>query len=136
MGSSGPVLFSCGAGNHVCINAYGIIQPCLLLRMPELCEDIRKCSLRDALTIFFPRIKEMLTENPDYLDRCARCFIKGLCEQCPAKSWSEHGTLDTPVEYFCEVAHAQARYLGLIEPGELAWEVRNGDERVRKFAQR
>jgi radical SAM protein with 4Fe4S-binding SPASM domain len=133
MGSSGPLLFSCGAGHKICIDAYGIIQPCLLLRMPEVCEDLRKRSLREALTEFFPHIKKMSTENPDYLNRCARCFIKGLCEQCPAKSWSEHGTLDTPVEYLCEVAHAQARYLGLIESGECAWEVRNGDERVCKL---
>jgi radical SAM protein with 4Fe4S-binding SPASM domain len=133
MGSSGPLLFSCGAGDHVCIDAYGMIQPCLLLRMPKVCYNVRKGSLREALTVFFPRIKKISTENPNYLNRCARCFIMGLCEQCPAKSWSEHGTLDTPVEYLCEIAHAQAEYLGLIEPGELAWEVRNGDERVRKF---
>ena len=135
MGSAGPRLFSCGAGNHVCVDAYGIIQPCLLLRMPELCKDLRKSSLREALTVFFPRIKNMSTENPDYLNRCARCFIKGLCEQCPAKSWSEHGTLDTPVEYLCKIAHAQARYLGLIESGECAWEVTNGDERIRKLTE-
>jgi radical SAM protein with 4Fe4S-binding SPASM domain len=133
LGSPGPLLFSCGAGHRVCIDAYGIIQPCVLLRIPELCEDLRKHSLRELLTEFFPRIKKIKTENPDYLNRCARCFIRGLCEQCPAKSWSEHGTLDTPVEYLCEVAHAQARYLGLIEPDEWAWEVRNGDERIHKF---
>jgi sulfatase maturation enzyme AslB (radical SAM superfamily) len=54
----------------------------------------------------------MRARNPEYLRRCARCFLKGFCEQCPAKSWSEHGNLDTPVEYLCEVAHAQARYMG------------------------
>jgi len=37
------------------------------------------------------------------------------------KSWEEHGTLDTPVEYLCEVAHAQARYLGLVKESEKAW---------------
>ena len=135
MGSSGPLIFSCGAGDHVCIDAYGTIQPCLLLRMPEVCYNIRNGSLREALTEFFPRLKKISTDNPVYLNRCARCFIKGLCEQCPGRSWSEHGTLDTPVEYLCEVAHAQARHLGLIEPGEHAWEVRNGDERVRKFTE-
>ena len=135
LGPSGPLLFSCGAGEHPSIDAYGIIQPCVLLRTPELCKDLRKHSLREVLTVFFPRIKKMQTENPDYLNRCARCFIRGLCEQCPAKSWSEHGTLDTPVEYLCEVAHAQARYLGLIEPEESAWDVRNGNERIRKFTQ-
>jgi len=135
MGSAGSRLFACGAGNNVCIDAYGVIQPCLLFRMPELCEDLKTRSLQEVLTECFPSIKEMAAENPDYLNRCARCFIKGLCEQCPAKSWSEHGTLDTPVEYLCKIAHAQARYLGLIESGECAWEVRNGDERVRKLTE-
>jgi radical SAM protein with 4Fe4S-binding SPASM domain len=133
MGSSGPLLFSCGAGGQACVDAYGIIQPCLLLRMPELCEDLKTTSLQEVLTKCFPRIKEMAAVNPDYLNRCARCFIKGLCEQCPAKSWSEYGNLDTPVEYLCKIAHAQARYLGLIESGERAWEVKNGDERLRKL---
>lgn len=132
MGASGIRLFSCGAGLSLSIDAYGIIQPCLRLRMPELCYDIRKGSLKEALTVFFPRIREILAENPDYLERCANCFIKGLCEQCPAKSWSEHGTLDTPVDYYCAIAHEQARYLGLIEPGESAWEVTNGKERIER----
>jgi len=35
----------------------------------------------------------------------------------------EHGTLDTPVEYFCEIAHAQARYLGWLGGSEYGWEV-------------
>jgi hypothetical protein len=41
--------------------------------------------------------------------------------------------LDTPVEYLCEVAHAQTRYLGLIQEGENAWEVRDWKERVQRF---
>ena len=68
---------------------------------------------------------------PYYLRRCAVCFLKGLCEQCPAKSWAEYGTLDTPVEYLCNIAHAQAQYLGLVGDGEKAWEVAEGDWRVR-----
>ena len=67
-------------------------------------------------------------------DAVRSVFLKGLCEQCPAKSWMEHGTLDTPVEYLCDVAHAQARYLGLIGDSEKAWEVTNGKERVERFA--
>lgn len=80
-------------------------------------------ALQYALKEFFPKIRQMLATNPDYLQRCAKCFLKGLCEQCPAKSWEEHGTLDTPVEYLCEVAHAQARYLGLLFNGEKSWEI-------------
>ena len=92
-------------------------------------------SLHDALTDFFPQARELRATNPDYLARCARCFLKGLCDQCPAKSWQEHGTLDTPVEYLCQVAHAKARFFGLLAEGEMAWEVENWRERIRLFTE-
>ncbi len=86
--------------------------------------------LRFALTEFFPRIRELRATNPDYLRRCARCFLKGLCEQCPAKSWAEHRTLDTPVDYLCDVAHAQARWLGWLGENERGWEAAAWRERI------
>ena len=118
------------------MDAYGYLQPCLLLRHPDVVYDLKTGSLKDAMTNFFPKIREMRASNPDYLARCARCFLKGLCEQCPAKSWMEYGTLDTPVEYLCDVAHAQAEYLGLVSKGEKAWEVVNWQERISKLAEK
>jgi hypothetical protein len=35
----------------------------------------------------------------------------------------ELGTMDTPVDYLCRVAHAHARDLGLLKDGENAWVV-------------
>ena len=70
--------------------------------------------------------------QPRVLRRCAVCFPKGLCEPCPAKSWAESGTLDTPAEYLCEVAHEQARDLGLLEPGESAWLITDWKARVER----
>ena len=35
----------------------------------------------------------------------------------------EHGVLAEPVEYLCEIAHAEAVWLGLLKEGEKAWEV-------------
>lgn len=130
----GDVIFSCGAGHGTCIDAYGNAQMCLPLRHPDTVYDLRTGTLREVLTEFFPRFRERKAENPEYLRRCAVCFLKGLCEQCPAKSWMEHGTLDTPVEYLCDVAHAQARYLGLIGESEKAWEVTDWRERVKRFS--
>ena len=134
MGPPGDLLFSCGAGHGACVDAYGKLQPCLTLRHPEMVYDLHEGSLKEALTNFFPRLREETrAANPDYLARCARCFLKGLCEQCPAKSWAEHGALDTPVEYFCRVAHAQALDLGLLFPGERSWQVADWQERIMKF---
>ncbi|MFA4992266.1 MAG: radical SAM protein [Candidatus Omnitrophota bacterium] len=130
---SGDRLFSCGAGRGGCVDAYGFFQPCMLLRHPDTVYNLAGGSLEDALVNFFPKIRGMKAVNPEYLSRCARCFLKGLCEQCPAKSWMEHGTLDTPVEYFCGVAHAQARFFGLLKERENAWEVRDWEERLDSF---
>jgi len=128
-------LFSCGAGKGGgCVDAYGHFQLCMMLRHPATVYDLKNGSLKDAMTHFFPEVREMKAANPVYLARCARCFLKGLCEQCPAKSWMEHGTLDTPVAYLCEIAHAQAGYLGLLEQGEKAWEIKDLEKRIREFS--
>jgi radical SAM protein with 4Fe4S-binding SPASM domain len=135
VGVQGEKLFSCGSGIATgCVDAYGYFQPCMELRHPDTVYDIKKGSLKDALANFFPKIREMKATHREYLRRCARCFLKGLCEQCPAKSWMEHGTLDTPVEYLCEIAHAQAVELGLIKEGERAWEILDWRERIEKFS--
>jgi radical SAM protein with 4Fe4S-binding SPASM domain len=132
---SGENIFSCGAGmRNGCLDAYGYLQPCMLLRHPDTVYNLKKGSLKNALTNFFPNIRRMKATNHDYLARCARCFLHGLCEQCPARSWMEHGTLDTPVDYHCEIAHAQARALGLLEEGERAWQIRNWEKRIRDFS--
>lgn len=136
MGPPSLRLFSCGAGNSGgCINARGFFQLCLLLRPPHTVFDLRRGSLKDALLHFFPKIRKTTATNPDYLKRCAVCFLKGLCEQCPAKSWTESGSLDTPVEYLCRIAHAQARHLGILEENENAWDVRNWKNRVKALSQ-
>ena len=142
MRPSGERLFSCGAGRGLCVDAYGKAQPCMGIRAPELCVDLFEGApgsagspssrpLASALERF-RSLADMKPRNPEYLRRCAICFLKGLCEQCPAKSWAEHGKLDMPVEYLCEVAHAQARWLGWLGEGEKAWEVTEWKSRLRK----
>lgn len=46
----------------------------------------------------------------------------------------EHGTLDSPVEYLCNVGQAKARYLGRTGESEKAWEVTDVQEQVERFA--
>ena len=134
MAPAGSKLFSCGAGKgRGCVDAYGYFSPCLLLKDPETNYHLENGSLKDALTVFFPKVRAERAKNPDYLARCARCFLRGLCGQCPARSWMENGTLDTPAEYLCRIAHEKARRLGLLGDNEKAWEVREWRKRVRKL---
>lgn len=131
----GRGLFPCGAGvSWGCVDAYGTLQLCLLLRHPDTVYDLKEGSLAHAMREFFPKVRQLKAQNLDYLNRCARCFLNGLCEQCPAKSWMEHGTLDTPVDYLCEITHAQARNLGLLGGREMSWEVGDWRERVKRFS--
>ncbi len=117
------------------MDAYGMYQMCMLLRHPDTVYDLHRGTLREAAVEVMPRVRELRATNPAYLNRCARCFLKGLCEQCPGKSWAEHGTLDTPVEYLCQVAHAQAVHLGLLAEGEQAWEIADWRGRIESLVQ-
>lgn len=152
MGRPDNRLFTCGGGQGICVDAYGYVQPCMSLRAPELTVKITAGlgptgqekaasaasaskkeagmgTVADALD-HFRQFRDLRANNPEYLRRCGRCFLKGLCEQCPAKSWMEHGNLDTPVDYLCEAAHAQARYLGWLEDDEHGWEVTDWRKRM------
>ncbi len=128
MGPPGSRLFRCGAGQSVCVDAYGYVQPCMGIRAPDRVVDMATASLAEALDSF-ASLRDLHATNPHYLERCAKCILHGFCEQCPAKAWSEHGTLDTPVEYLCDLAHAQARWLGWLGEGAWAWEAKNWKRR-------
>jgi radical SAM protein with 4Fe4S-binding SPASM domain len=132
-GTSGDRLFAC-LSDTGSIDAYGRFQVCLLLRHPATVFDLKKGSLRKAVEEFLPKVREMRAADPAYLDRCGRCFLKALCLQCPARSWAEHGTLDTPVEYFCGITHAQAVSIGIIKEGEKVWAVTDWRARVERPA--
>ncbi len=131
-----PRIFSCGVGKgSACLDAYGEIQACFLLRHPDTTYSLLAPghTLEEALKRKFPSLALSEATNEDYLKRCARCFLRELCEQCPARSWVEHGNLDTPVEYLCQVAHHQASALGLLSNGEMAWEVEDPEQRIKEM---
>jgi len=121
-------LFFCGAGIGGChIDAYNNFQLCMLLRHPDCVYSLRKGSFKEVWQKFVPQVRERRASNKKYQEKCKRCFLKSFCEQCPAWSWMEHGTLDEPVEYLCEIAHAEAVWLGLLGQEEKAWEVGIGN---------
>jgi radical SAM protein with 4Fe4S-binding SPASM domain len=133
MALPGDQLFNCGAGRILSIDPYGYAHPCMGLRVEHLRTNIfdskREESLSTALE-HFESLGELRARNPVYLSHCAQCFLRGFCGQCPARSWTENGTFDTPVEYYCSIAHMQARYLGWLKENEMAWTVCDWRERI------
>ncbi len=115
LGPPGDKLFDCGAGKACCVDAYRPFATVYGYTSPG--PDLRSAQwviARSAAEISSLCCRGLRATNPHYLERCPRCFLKSLCEQCPAKSWSETGCLDKPVELLCLSAHAEARWLGLI----------------------
>lgn len=119
-------IFNCRAAKkRLTVNAYGGLQVCLEMRHPDTIYDLRSGTLYKAITQHLPRIKAMTFTDPVYLNRCGSCSLRPACPSCPAVSWMENGSLQTPVEYYCEVMHAEACLLGLLKNDERGWEIKS-----------
>ncbi|MEA3326031.1 MAG: radical SAM protein [Chloroflexota bacterium] len=105
-------LFHCGAGNASFVVSYdGIFRLCADLWHPDTIYDLRTGSLTEAWNDLVPRVRDMRSNNPNYLERCRDCPIINLCYWCPAHAYLECGQLDCWVDYYCQIAHARAKAL-------------------------
>jgi radical SAM protein with 4Fe4S-binding SPASM domain len=102
-------LFHCGAGNGSFVVSYdGIFRLCADLWHPDCTYDLRRGRLAQAWDELVPRVRELRSANPEFMNRCRRCPIINLCLWCPAHAHLETGELDGFSPYFCAVAHARA----------------------------
>ncbi len=110
-------LFYCGAGNSgFTVGPEGHFRLCSSLWHPDCTCDLKKCALAEAWNSLVPRVRNLTSSDPDFLEKCCSCPIVNLCLWCPAHAYLEHGRLDAWSEYFCQVAHARARALGQFIP--------------------
>lgn len=122
--SSNDLLFPCiAAGQHLAVDAYGFLQPCRPLRHPAVLYDLKQGTLRQALLEHLPHIREIRGKNPRFCAQCAQCILRPACPSCPATSWMENGSLDDPAEYYCDIMHQEAYWLGLLPQGTKGWQV-------------
>ena len=106
-------LFHCGAGGGSFSVGYdGTFRLCSSLWHPEATYDLRSGTLTEAWDEVVPRVRDLRSRNPEFLEKCRRCGIINLCLWCPAHAALESGEMDAWVEYFCAVAHARAVALG------------------------
>jgi radical SAM protein with 4Fe4S-binding SPASM domain len=105
-------LFHCGAGNRSFVVSYdGIFRLCADLWHPDCIYDLRRGNLAHAWEELVPRVRDLRSTNPTFLERCRRCRLINLCLWCPAHAHLETGELDGVVPYFCDVAHARSEAL-------------------------
>lgn len=90
----------------------GKFRLCSSLWDPDTMYDLRRGTLREAWEEFVPRVRNLRSKNPEFLEKCRKCPIINLCLWCPAHAYLETGRMDEYVEYFCNVANARAEALG------------------------
>jgi radical SAM protein with 4Fe4S-binding SPASM domain len=102
-------LFHCGAGNGSFTVSYdGIFRLCSSLCHPDTTYDLRQGTLAEAWNELVPRVRDLRSTSPTFLERCRKCPIVNLCLWCPAHAHLETGEMDGFSQYFCDVAHARA----------------------------
>lgn len=105
-------LFHCGTGNGSFSVSYdGRFRLCSSLWHPDCLYDLRQGSLAEAWQTFVPKVRDMRSNDPEFLQTCRRCPLINLCLWCPAHAYLEVGRMDARVNYFCDVAHARAASL-------------------------
>ena len=106
-------LFHCGAGNGSFSVGYdGTFRLCSSLWASGTTYDLRTGTVREAWENVVPRVRQMRSSDPEFLETCRRCPIINLCLWCPAHAHLETGAMDRHVDFFCRVAHARAAALG------------------------
>lgn len=102
-------LFHCGAGmNSFSVTYDGKFRLCSSLHHPDTLYDLRSGTLAEAWNDFVPRVRDMRSDDAQFLAGCRICPISNLCLWCPAHSHLESGRMDAWNEFFCQVAHARA----------------------------
>lgn len=106
-------LYVCSAGiTAFHIDPYGNLSPCIMARYPAY--NVLSGTFKEGWNSF---IKEVISQKASRNNRCVNCKLQAICNQCPGWSYFEHGDLETPVEYLCQVAKERAKAFDKQEKG-------------------
>ncbi len=101
-------VYFCGGGkNSFAVNAYGEMTICVTSQQERF--DIRQSGLNDAWDNL---LHEVRTRKRTRETKCIQCRIQSLCGMCPANAEMENGDKESPVDFYCHVAHLRAAVIG------------------------
>jgi len=101
-------VYFCGGGlKGFAINAYGEMGICVLSQQETF--DVRKAG---AKTVWDQALIQVRSRKRTRFTKCVQCRIQSLCGMCPANGEMEHGDKESPVDFFCHIAHLRAQVIG------------------------
>ena len=95
----------CHMEAHLGFRQAYISQQLSVLRDAGLVQD-----RRDGWNIFLRKVRERKITRRT---KCTACQLIALCGMCPANAYLENQDPETPIEFFCQVAHLRAQALGI-----------------------
>lgn len=96
-------LFPCGL-SYFNIDPYGAMRLCPFIKEPYI--DLRSEEFLKGFLRLYSNLSSLKFKTNT---KCRNCEINHLCRQCPGRALVENGDMETPVEFFCELAHKQAQ---------------------------
>jgi len=98
-----PRLFRCAAGSDTFhIDPYGNMFLCGTVRKPSI--NLLQGEIMEGRKQFSELVaKEFMTDSI-----CRNCLLWHICRRCPGIASLEKGDAEAPIEYFCQLARAEA----------------------------
>jgi radical SAM protein with 4Fe4S-binding SPASM domain len=106
-------LYQCGGGTiSFAINPYGQMGICTLSRNDLW--DLRRGGFKQGWN---EQVLDLIQKKRVGRFKCDTCGLRDLCAMCPVNAELENDDPETPVDFFCQVAHLRAYALDIpVEP--------------------
>lgn len=93
-----------GGGDGIQIDPYGHTFACSLIRKPSF--NLLQADINEARNkiLSWIRNKKFISNS-----KCRNCQIKQYCRRCPGRALVETNDMETPLDYYCELAKETAR---------------------------
>ena len=121
-------LYQCGGGlTSFAIDPYGNMGVCTLSQHNRW--NLRGGAFKTGWNEFLSHLREKKLERPS---KCISCGIRDTCTMCPVNGELENDDPETPVDYFCRIAHLRAYALNIpISPHGRCEYCKNGNDYQR-----
>jgi len=101
-------VYFCGGGmNGFAINAYGEMGICVISQQETF--SVRDDGVR---RVWEGALLQLRSRKRTRMTKCVECRIQSLCGMCPANGEMENGDRESPVDFYCQVAHLRAAAVG------------------------